>query len=490
MRIVIKCTRMNINQPIDLPDDGSITTIADLKAHLISKFSFGENPRIVFAGHILKDHQTLTSVGLKEDSVLYIVVPASSSAAAPAAATTPVQPKPQPQPQFQPQPQQPFAPTAAHPQPGAAGSSMANLLNNPMVDSLLANPEFMRSMIMADPTMKQLCESNPQFAAILNDPEQLRQMIEMAKNPEVLARAEMAMNQLENIPEANVAMQRIFGAVTNAQTDAEIASIRERPVEVPDAPTSANPTDAPLPNPWGSSQPPQQPQQQQPPMMGNAFSGLGQNPFSGNFFAQQTSNPGMNGNMDMGALLDNPMYQSMLQQMAQNPEMMKMMLEANPETKALMDSNPMFRSLMNNPEYLKQMFTPENLRMASQMMRNSGMGGGFGGMGGMGGMSGMGGMGGMGGMNNAGMFAGANPWSVPPYQQQPQAPPQQQRSSSYIPPLPQGASMAELEERFSEQLRQLEDMGFMDREKNIRVLASTNGSVQIAINKLFEESPY
>lgn len=40
------------------------------------------------------------------------------------------------------------------------------------------------------------------------------------------------------------------------------------------------------------------------------------------------------------------------------------------------------------------------------------------------------------------------------------------------------------EVRFAEQLRQLEDMGFTDREQNIRALTATSGNVQFAVERI------
>ena len=441
MKILIKCTRMKIEQSVDIPDDGSITTVGDLKAHLAKSFSFGANPRIIFAGHILKDNQTLSEVCLKEGSALYIVpsvapAPAttttttpstttSSSGAAAAAAAAP------------PSSQQPLFPT-----PGASRNGMgidpemvSQLANNPIAQQMLSNPELLKATILSDPRMKRIYETNQEVRTVLDDPATLQQIADTIRDPELMARmqqnADRVMSSLENIPEAHRVMQRLFASMDEAETNAELSSIQQKPVVVPEAPTGPNPTEAPLPNPWGNPQAQQQQQQQNSGMPFNAGQNGGFN--FGNFFAQQNGNAGP----DVAAMLDNPMVQSMMQEFAKNPQMMMSMMEADPNTKAMMDSNPMIRSLLSNPEYLKQMFTPENMRMASQALNSMGPGA---------------------------------------FPQQPMAYGQGSQQG--------GNDMASLEERYRVQLGVLEDMGFLDKEKNLRALSATNGSVQLAIEKL------
>lgn len=60
----------------------------------------------------------------------------------------------------------------------------------------------------------------------------------------------------------------------------------------------------------------------------------------------------------------------------------------------MVNQNPALRDALSNPDFMRNMMTPENLNAAMTMM------GGQGGMGGMGG--GMGGMGGFGGLGALG----------------------------------------------------------------------------------------
>jgi ubiquilin len=152
-----------------------------------------------------------------------------------------------------------------------------------------------------------------------------------------------------------------------------------------------------------------------------------------------------------------------------------------------------FDQVISSNPMLSQMMTPEmrstmqglfsNPQMLQSMLA---MGGG--GMGAMGGMGGMGGMGAMGGgmgpfgsptgaaqnaadgspmdrtANPAGGMPGFNPFMF-----MPQAP-----AATAQPTVPP-------EERFSSQLQQLSEMGFLEPEKNIRALLLTGGNVNAAI---------
>jgi ubiquilin len=79
----------------------------------------------------------------------------------------------------------------------------------------------------------------------------------------------------------------------------------------------------------------------------------------------------MFGGMDLGQLMNNPMVQQMMQQMAENPQMLADMIRLNP----MFANNPMFQQLADNPEALQ-----EQMRLMQQFM-GSGAGTGVGGTG-------------------------------------------------------------------------------------------------------------
>jgi len=68
----------------------------------------------------------------------------------------------------------------------------------------LNNPELMRSLMMANPEMQALAERNPELAHMLNDPALLRQSLEYARNPSMMAElqrnTDRAMQNIEMLP--------------------------------------------------------------------------------------------------------------------------------------------------------------------------------------------------------------------------------------------------------------------------------------------------
>lgn len=73
------------------------------------------------------------------------------------------------------------------------------LLENPMIKSLMENPEFINSMIQSSPQLKNLTENNPEAKRMLTDPAFMSQMRNTMKNPKLMQ--EMMRNhdrQLQN----------------------------------------------------------------------------------------------------------------------------------------------------------------------------------------------------------------------------------------------------------------------------------------------------
>jgi ubiquilin len=176
--------------------------------------------------------------------------------------------------------------------------------------------------------------------------------------------------------------------------------------------------------------PPQQPASQAPPMM------------------QTGSIPDMASMMGMGGF-DDPDMMDASQEMLQNPEIRQQMMDmmtANPQLlRTAMSMNPMFQQMP--PEMQELMLNPEMIRMAMEMSSRVPSG-------------------------NAGGMS-------PDLQNMIQAlqaggPPAQQQQASSEPP----------EVRFASQLQQLNDMGFWDKEENIRALLMTGGNVNAAVERL------
>lgn len=63
---------------------------------------------------------------------------------------------------------------------------MRTILDNPMVQQMMNNPDTMRSLITSNPQMQDLMQRNPEISHMLNNPELLRQTMELARNPAML----------------------------------------------------------------------------------------------------------------------------------------------------------------------------------------------------------------------------------------------------------------------------------------------------------------
>jgi len=183
------------------------------------------------------------------------------------------------------------------------------------------------------------------------------------------------------------------------------------------------------------------------------------------------------GSADLSSLLGGPPDASHLSQMLQNPAMMQMMqnimsdpqsmnqlLNMNPNARNLMESNTQLRDMFQNPEFLRQMTSPEALQqllsfqqtLSSQLgqhqpSQDGNPGGNDTGMRGNVGLDTL-----MGMLN--GLRAGGG-LGVP---------------TSNVPP----------EELYATQLGQLQEMGFFDTAENIRALMATSGNVHAAVERL------
>ena len=81
---------------------------------------------------------------------------------------------------------------------------MRQIMDSPLTQSLMSNPEIVRSMIESNPQMRQLIERNPEIGHMLNNPNILRQTMEVARNPamlqELMRNQDRAMSNLESLP--------------------------------------------------------------------------------------------------------------------------------------------------------------------------------------------------------------------------------------------------------------------------------------------------
>ena len=70
----------------------------------------------------------------------------------------------------------------------------------------------------------------------------------------------------------------------------------------------------------------------------------------------------------MAQLLQNPLFQPAIEQMAANPELfLSQMEQMNPQMAAAINANPQFRQMMTNPDFLRSAMNPQNIQAMMQM---------------------------------------------------------------------------------------------------------------------------
>eukprot|EP00184_Porphyridium_aerugineum_P008173 CAMPEP_0184692482 /NCGR_PEP_ID=MMETSP0313-20130426/945_1 /TAXON_ID=2792 /ORGANISM="Porphyridium aerugineum, Strain SAG 1380-2" /LENGTH=614 /DNA_ID=CAMNT_0027150317 /DNA_START=188 /DNA_END=2032 /DNA_ORIENTATION=+ len=571
-----------------------------------------EYQRLIYRGHVLKDTQTfeeLTKTGLENGHTMHLVRsgaaaaagagagtaagtgaataatnglgPAVPNASAPRAVAPTVTPTPTASTTFPnafgaaaPQPS-PFGMGTANPfgafpgfgaSPGAGGNMdlnamqqqlmqnpemMRQMMDSPMMQSMLSNPELVRSMMMMNPQVRQLMETNPELAHVLNDPNNIRQAIEMARNPammnEMTRNMDRAMANIEMMPGGFDALRRMHENVQQPLTEAMMqpppANNEENPFSNLFA-TTNTPSTAPMPNPWN------------PAGAGNA-NGVGANantnintasrapstatgatqataataadPFSSLFGTPATNvNANTNSNLnnfgynpmgtggfggmmppnqeEMLRLMEDPFMQQMMQSMLSNPATRQQLVSSNPMLRQAIETNPQMAQMLDNPDFLRMMTNPEILRQSinlQQAMQQAGVGPGFG----------------YPGYGTTPSTTSANPPVAPTGAQPADAGATPSTGSNadlsqlfnmfalsqaargapaggnlFVPPATGAApapapamTQEQLEQMYATQLSQLRDMGFLDTTMCIQALQASGGNVNLAVERLLNQ---
>ncbi|XP_059206474.1 ubiquilin-4 isoform X2 [Centropristis striata] len=430
---------------------------------------------------------------------------------------------------------------------------LSQIMENPLVQNMMSNPDLMRQMIMANPQMQQLMERNPEISHMLNNPELMRQTMELARNPammqEMMRNQDRALSNLESIPGGYNALRRMYTDIQEPMFSAAREQFGSNPFSAlgGNSESGAQPSRTenrePLPNPWGP------PNSSNPSESGGATTGSTSNTGGTN---PSVSNPlGINPGGLGNGMFNSPGMQSLLQQISENPQLMQNMLSApymrsmmqslsqNPElaSQVLMNNPlfagnpqlqeqfrsqlPIFLQQMQNPEALSVMTNPRAMQALMQIQQGlqtlqteapglmpSLMSGGVPGAvpGGLpggipGGLPGgipggiPGGLpGGIPGIPTGGGLPTENPASSPSSAGTNAA--QQQLMQQMLQMFAGGggggggsATTQTPEVRFQSQLDQLSAMGFINREANLQALIATGGDINAAIERLLGSQP-
>ncbi|VDM44008.1 unnamed protein product [Toxocara canis] len=505
---------------IEIPEK---STIAKIKATLSEKLNQPvEKLCLIFSGKILKDHETIDQHSIKDGMAVHLVVrqnqrpanAASSSASSTVGGTSNV-----------------TNPLASMMGAGGATSGsaigmaqqmmqnpemMREMMNSPIMQSLLNNPDIFRSLIAENPQIQQLVESNPELGHVLNDPEIIRQTMEMVRNPtmfqEMMRNHDQAIRNLQGIPGGQAALQRLYQDVQEPLLNSATSSFASNPfASLVD--NSSNTTSRSqragvenaeaLPNPWGGSSGGNQ------SATNTGTTGTTNTATPPNFMADMMNSPGIQ-NLTRQLLSDPAMVQQLLggdalnsvtQMMQHNPSLVQQMLSSNPMfannpamQQQLQAAMPQLMNLLQRPETIQAMSNPRVLEAIQQIQR---------------------------GMETLRREAphllpsGMPLFPTVPTAAAPSAPSSATETSSTpasttpapasnTPSTEQAMMMLNLirqmtganlggtsgtpaqppEERFRNQLEQLTSMGFSNQEANIQALLATFGDVNAAIDRL------
>eukprot|EP00249_Psilotum_nudum_P017663 c26431_g1_i3 orf=425-2068(+) len=382
---------------------------------------------------------------------------------------------------------------------------MREMMNMPAVQSLMNNPDLMRNLIMSNPHMREIIDRNPDLAHILNDPSTLRQTLDAARNPELMREmmrnTDRAMSNIESSPEGFNMLRRMYETVQEPLLNAATMGVdqnglasnpfaallgsqgigqaqtqnRSTTGAMADTTGSGTPSEtpntAPLPNPWNPSQ------------NSGSMAAAGQT-IAGSRTTAGTGGLGLAGLglADFGALgggiglvdpalmqqmLQNPGIHQMMQGLLSNPQYINQILNMQPHLRALLNSNPQFRDMIQNPDFLRQIGSPEGLQQMFALQQAI-----------------------MGQQTRQqavqqqtanGTTPGANAFDI------------NSLLSMFgtlggIPSTTPEVNVAPPEQLYSLQLSQLQDMGFLDTQANIQALTATGGNVHAAVERLLGNS--
>ncbi|CAL1526136.1 unnamed protein product [Lymnaea stagnalis] len=522
-------------------------SVRELKEEVQKKFNAPyEQLCIIFAGKIVKDEDSLEQHGIKDGLTVHLVIksanrtvpdpPLSRNPSTPANTAPDVS-------------QTPFNLGGIGGLGGLSGLGMGSanfmemqqrmqremlsnpdmlrqLMDNPFVQSMMSNPEIMRTLLMNNPQMRELMERNPEITHMLNNPELMRQTMELARNPammqELMRSQDRAMSNLESIPGGFNALQRMYRDIQEPMMSAAQETIGSNPFaslvsngSVGENTQQGRENRDPLPNPWGGSSATRTPGSNTTTPAADpavatglfiAFVGMFNTPGMQSLMQQMMQNPQMISNM-----LQAPYMQSMMQSLSANPELAQQIIGNNP----LFANNPQMQANLTTmmPNLLQQMQNPEIQNMVtnpralealmqiqnglSQLQQES--------------------------PNLFSNVTGLGPLppvltGAPATTSSVTSTPSPTGTAATTAPIPGITSaggplglgqqsnpeafssmMAQMmqmmvggqqnqppEQRFASELEQLATMGFVDREANIRALTATFGDVNAAIDRLLQ----
>lgn len=288
-------------------------SIKDLRAKTAELFEIGDPSLtvLIFGGKILKDNEDIKAHDIKDGQTIHLVIRNKPSGDNSSATNNPLSTN-----QHQQQQQSTIATNASNNasdtipnnnQPTTNPSfgnlsevqqrlqqmlisnpeTMQNMIS-PMLQQMTTNPEMFRSLFGSMQRMQSLMERNPEVNHLLSNPDVLRESLEMVRNPaalqEVMRNYDRALNNMESMPGGYNVLRRMYTEFQEPllsafqeqfngnQFDSQANSESNNNPEPNAGETEQQRTENrdPLPNPWASPA-----QTNRPQFPSGAAAGLG-----------------------------------------------------------------------------------------------------------------------------------------------------------------------------------------------------------------------
>ncbi|CAH8613658.1 unnamed protein product [Schistosoma guineensis] len=343
---------------------------------------------LIFGGKILKDEDTIEQLKIKDGFIIHLVIskqqqPSQVNPTGTSSVVTDVGNRPR-------ESRSPSNPS----QTGATGVNtfagmqqamqaqvmqnpelLRNMLDSPLVQSLMSNPEVIRSLFQANPQMRDLIERNPELGHMLNNPDLLRQSMEIARNPammqEMVRNYDRAISNLESVPGGMNHLQRIFRDIQEPIMDAASSigsslsgnqsngNSEQNPfANLAGGVRQGAPATEPMPNPWAPATNNSSTNNNTTTAPSSANSNRNSD-FVQTMLNQLSSSPELVSNA-----FQVPYVQAMLEAMSANPSVMENLIMNNPMISSV---NPNVRDQMRQmlPQLANQINQPSFMNMLS-----------------------------------------------------------------------------------------------------------------------------
>ncbi|CAH8591030.1 unnamed protein product [Schistosoma mattheei] len=340
---------------------------------------------LIFGGKILKDEDTIEQLKIKDGFIIHLVISKQQQVnpTGTSSVVTDVGNRPR-------ESRSPSNPS----QTGATGVNtfagmqqamqaqvmqnpelLRNMLDSPLVQSLMSNPEVIRSLFQANPQMRDLIERNPELGHMLNNPDLLRQSMEIARNPammqEMVRNYDRAISNLESVPGGMNHLQRIFRDIQEPIMDAASSigsslsgnqsngNSEQNPfANLAGGVRQGAPATEPMPNPWAPATNNSSTNNNTTTAPSSANSNRNSD-FVQTMLNQLSSSPELVSNA-----FQVPYVQAMLEAMSANPSVMENLIMNNPMISSV---NPNVRDQMRQmlPQLANQINQPSFMNMLS-----------------------------------------------------------------------------------------------------------------------------